>query len=59
MQNSSIIRTGHRRGPDVWEFRWREPGPGGAKIRWTEDTDVFGTVRQPFFGSAKVAFIRR
>jgi hypothetical protein len=23
MQNGSIIRTGRRRGPDVWEFRWR------------------------------------
>ena len=31
MQNGSIIRTGRRRGPDVWEFRWREPGPDGKR----------------------------
>ena len=23
MQNGSILRSERRRGPDVWEFRWR------------------------------------
>jgi len=25
MQNGSIMRTDRRLGPDVWEYRWREP----------------------------------
>jgi integrase len=29
MQNGSIMRSERRRGPDVWEFRWREPGANG------------------------------
>src|SRR6516164_3110658 len=31
MQNGSIIRTKRLSGPDVWEFRWREPGPDGKR----------------------------
>lgn len=31
MQNGSMIRAGRRRGPDVWEFRWREPGADGKQ----------------------------
>ena len=31
MQNGSIIRSERRRGPDVWEYRWREPGPDGRR----------------------------
>ena|ERR1022692_1184537 len=31
MQYGSIMRTKRRCGPDVWEFRWREPGPGGRR----------------------------
>ena len=31
MQNGSVIRAGRQRGPDVWEFRWREPGPDGTR----------------------------
>jgi integrase len=31
MQNGSIIRTARRRGPDVWEYRWREPGANGKR----------------------------
>ena len=26
MQNGSIMRSERRRRPDVWEYRWREPG---------------------------------
>jgi integrase len=29
MQNGSVIRAERQRGPDVWEFRWREPGADG------------------------------
>jgi hypothetical protein len=25
MQNGSLIRAERQTGPDVWEFRWREP----------------------------------
>jgi integrase len=32
MQLGSIIRSERHRGPDVWEFRWREPGPEGKRI---------------------------
>jgi hypothetical protein len=31
MQNGSIIRSERQRGPDVWEYRWREPGPDGRR----------------------------
>lgn len=31
MQNGSVIRAKRQRGPDVWEFRWREPGADGKR----------------------------
>jgi len=31
MQRGSIIHAERRSGPDVWEFRWREPGPDGRR----------------------------
>ena len=31
MQNGSIMRSERRRGPDVWEYRWREPGTDGKR----------------------------
>lgn len=31
MQNGSVIRAERRRGPDVWESRWREPGADGKR----------------------------
>jgi integrase len=31
MQYGSVIRSDRQHGPDVWEFRWREPGPDGKR----------------------------
>ncbi len=31
MQNGSVIRAERQRGPDVWEFRWREAGADGKR----------------------------
>jgi integrase len=31
MQNGSIMRSGRQNRADVWEFRWREPGPDGKR----------------------------
>jgi integrase len=31
MQNGSVIRAERQRGPDVWEFRWREPSADGKR----------------------------
>ncbi|HEY4051313.1 MAG TPA: hypothetical protein VGM27_31000 [Acidobacteriaceae bacterium] len=31
MQNGSLIRRKRLHGPEVWEFRWREPGPTGRR----------------------------
>lgn len=31
MQNGSLIRRERQHSPDVWEFRWREPGPDGVR----------------------------
>ena len=31
MQNGSVIRANRQRGPDVWEFRWREPDADGKR----------------------------
>jgi len=32
MQLGSMIRSERHRGPDVWEFRWREAGPNGGRV---------------------------
>jgi len=31
MQHGSIIRAKRQHGPDLWEFRWREPGRDGKR----------------------------
>jgi hypothetical protein len=31
MQQGSIIKAERKSGLDVWEFRWREPGPDGKR----------------------------
>jgi len=41
MQNGSLIRTERLRGPDVWEFRWRELGGNGKR---THRRIVIGSV---------------
>ncbi len=32
MQQGSLIRSGRKRGPDVWQFRWADSGPWGNRI---------------------------
>ena len=32
MQQGSLIRSGRKRGPDVWQFRWADRGPFGKRI---------------------------
>jgi integrase len=32
MQDGSVTIESRKRGPDVWCFRWREPGPDGRRI---------------------------
>ena len=32
MQDGSVTVVRRKRGPDVWCFRWREPGPDGRRI---------------------------
>src|SRR5215813_5422797 len=32
MQQRSLIRSGRKRGPDVWQFRWADRGPHGKRI---------------------------
>src|SRR5438552_3344107 len=43
MQNGSIIRSERRRGPDAWEYRWREPGADGKR---RHRRIVIGTINQ-------------
>src|SRR5664279_2673406 len=43
MQNGSIMRTERRRSPDVWEYRWREPGADGKR---KHRRIVVGTINQ-------------
>src|SRR5258708_33534077 len=31
MQNGSLTRRKREYGPEVWEFRWRKPGPNGIR----------------------------
>ena len=32
MQRGSLLRSGRKRGPDVWQFRWAERGTHGKRI---------------------------
>jgi len=32
MQHGSLIRSGRKRAPDVWQFRWSDRGPSGKRI---------------------------
>jgi hypothetical protein len=56
MQNGSMIRTERHGGRDVWEFRWREPGPNGKRKHRrmvVGNTDEFrdeGAARQAIAG---------
>jgi len=43
MQHGSLIRSGRKRGPDVWQFRWADRGPYGKRIYRKR---VIGTVCQ-------------
>jgi hypothetical protein len=43
IENGSMIRAKRQRGPDVWEFRWREPGGDGIR---KHRRLVLGTVNQ-------------
>ena len=43
MQQGSLIRSGRKRGPDVWQFRWADRGPFGKRIYRRR---VIGTVSQ-------------
>lgn len=43
MQQGSLIRSGRKRGPDVWQFRWADRGPFGKRIYRKR---VIGTVCQ-------------
>ena len=43
MQQGGLIRSGRKRGPDVWQFRWAERGPYGKRIYRKR---VIGTVYQ-------------
>jgi len=43
MQNGCLMQVPRRRGPNVWEFRWREPGSDGRRIHRRV---VIGTVEQ-------------
>ena len=52
MQNGSITQSERRGGPDVWEYRWREPGPDGKR---KHRRIVVGSVKQ---FRAKEAVIR-
>jgi len=43
MQNGCLMQVPRRRGPNVWEFRWREPGSDGRRVH---RRIVVGTVEQ-------------
>ena len=43
MQQGSLIRSGRKRGPDVWQFRWADRGPHGKRIYRRR---VIGTICQ-------------
>jgi integrase len=43
MQQGSLIRSGRKLGPDVWQFRWADRGPFGKRIYRKR---VVGTVCQ-------------
>jgi hypothetical protein len=53
MQQGSLIKSGRKRGPDVWQFRWADRDPSGKRIYRKR---VIGTVCQyPDSDSARKA----
>jgi integrase len=53
MQQGSLIRSGRKRGPDVWQFRWADRGAQGKRIYRKR---VIGTICQfPEADSARKA----
>jgi len=53
MQQGGLIRSGRKRGPDVWQFRWADKGAYGKRIYRRR---VIGTVCQyPEVDSARRA----
>lgn len=53
MQQGSLIKSGRKRGPDVWQFRWADKGPYGKRIYRKR---VIGTIYQyPDSDSARKA----
>lgn len=51
MQNGCLMQSPRRRGPNVWEFRWREPGSDGRRVH---RRIVIGNVEQ-FQNQARAA----
>ena len=51
MQKGCLMQAPRRRGPNVWEFRWREPGSDGRRVH---RRIVIGTVEQ-FESEARAA----
>ena len=51
MQNGSIMRSERRRGPDVWEYRWREPAPTASAntAEWSSDRSTSLGTRHAVF----------
>jgi len=43
MQNGSLVRSERQRGPDIWEFRWRELAGNGKR---THRGIVLGSVNR-------------
>jgi hypothetical protein len=59
MQNGSLTRIRRERGPNVWAYRWREPGPTGKIVyhnlvigTMEQFPDKPAALKRPYWGQA-------
>jgi hypothetical protein len=59
MQKESLIQSSRRRGPDVWEYRWRESCPGDKRKHRRIVIGSLGTLRDKAAALKATAALRR
>jgi integrase len=59
MQKGSLIRSSRRRGPDVWEYRWRESCSGQRKKHRRLVIGTLDTLRDESAALKSIAALQR
>src|SRR5712691_310316 len=59
MQKGSLIQSSRRRGPDVWEYRWRESCPGDNRKHRRIVIGSLDTLRNEAAALKEIVALRR